>query len=122
MTGSPIIIYLYDFSFSKWKDDWNTTELAATGLIVFWAVVLNFLVCELGQWITSQYDMFGDELCACNWYALPMVMQRMYLMFLLNTQQPMYIQCYGGITCSREIFKKVITIDGYHIYCMKLFE
>lgn len=75
--------------------------------VLLWTSVLNFLVCELGQWVTNRYDQLGDELIACDWHLLPIEIQRLYLIFLLNTQQPVHIECYGGIQCSRDTLKKV---------------
>lgn len=93
--------------FIKWEDHWNGFEMSTTILADFWAFTLNFLACEVGQRVTSQYEIFGDELRKCNWHVLPIEMQRIYLTFLLDTQQPIFIQSYGGIVCSRETYKKV---------------
>lgn len=91
----------------KWENDWIFIELITTGVIVFWAFALSFLACEIGQWVTNQYNVLGDELTAINWYSLPIELQRTYLVFLLDTQQPIHIESYGGIVSSRETFKKV---------------
>lgn len=74
---------------------------------VIWAFAVDFLVCELGQWAANQYEAFNDELSSCAWYSLPIDMQRLYWIFLLDTQQPLHVQSYGSIVCSRETFKKV---------------
>lgn len=96
------------FLHSQWEDDWNlTVEMMSTVLGMIWAFALNFTACELGQRVTSQYEVFACGLCACNWYFLAPEMQRVYLMFLLDAQMPIYILCYSGIECSRETFRKV---------------
>lgn len=38
-------------------------------------------------------------------------MQRLYLIFILNSQQPTHIRGYGGILCTRDNFKMVICFD-----------
>lgn len=103
------IIHL-SFYLSKWDDDSSMFELAFTLLLVPWVFVLFFLSCEPGERVTSQFELFGEELDRCNWYALPIKMQRIYLIFLCDSQQLRDIQGYGGIVCSRETFKKVFNM------------
>lgn len=43
-----------------------------------------------------------------DWYLLSIGMQRMYVVFLLDTQNPMKMHSYANITCERETFKEVI--------------
>lgn len=61
--------------------------------------------------MTTEFEMFEDELIQCEWYLMPIEMQRMYIMFLANTQNPIEISSYGGLVCSRETLKKVFTIE-----------
>lgn len=83
---------------------------------LFWVMTYNFLLCELGQWVTNGFDRFGDELDGCDWHLWPIELQRLYLIFLLDTQQPTYTQCFGGILCSRDTFKKVNVHKSNHLY------
>lgn len=91
----------------KWEDDSNAFEMATAGIIVSWIFAFNFLICEFGQWVNSRYEAYSSELTECDWYALPMEMQRMYMIFLVNAQQPMHIESYAGIECTRDTLKKV---------------
>lgn len=77
----------------KWSDDWNMVEMATMAMIAVWVVAFNFVVCELGQWLANRYAVFGDELFACNWYALPIEIRRIYSIFSLDSQQPVHVQC-----------------------------
>lgn len=61
-----------------------------------------------GERVTSQFEMFGEELKRCDWYLISNEMQQMYLIFMVDTQQPKNIHCYGGIQCIRETFKQVL--------------
>lgn len=76
-------------------------------LILMWAYGALFLVCEPGQRVTNQFEMFSEELQRCDWDELPIEMRRMYLIFLSDTQQPVNIACFFNVICSRETFKKV---------------
>lgn len=77
-------------------------------MLIPWMYVFNLLVCEPGERVASQFEQFGEELGRCEWNQLPIGMQRMYLIFLSDTQQPKNLRSYGGIPCTRETFKLVI--------------
>lgn len=66
-----------------------------------------FIICEPSHYCTQQFENFGDELGQCDWYALPIELQRMYLIFLSDTQKEIEIDSYGNITCQRDTSKKV---------------
>ena len=72
-----------------------------------WVFILNFVIGEFGQRVTDQFEQFGMEFGSCDWHKLSIEMQRMYLIFLSDTQQPKNLQSYGGIFCTRETFKNV---------------
>lgn len=68
---------------------------------------LIFLMCEPGERVSTQFQLFDDELVRCNWYKLSIKLRQMYLIFLSDTEQPMNIVSYGGIQCTRETSKNV---------------
>ena len=80
-------------------------SMSVTLILVFG---YNFVICELGERVTDQFDQFGEELAQCEWNELPIEMQRMYLIFLSDTKHRLNIRSYGGIICTRETFKMVI--------------
>lgn len=69
-----------------------------------------FLLCEPGEKMTTKFVMFGDELDRCNWYLLPINLQRMYIIFISDTQHPMKLSSYAGILCERGSAEKVSLI------------
>ena len=71
-------------------------------------ILFDIIICEPGERVTDQFDQFGQEVGRCEWNMLPIEMQRMYLIFLSDTQQPVHIGGYGGILCARDTFKRVI--------------
>lgn len=81
---------------------------------MLWAFVMIFIFCEHSEQMIIEFDAFNQKLGQCTWYSLPPEMQRMYLIFISNTQQLKAIQGYGGILCTRDTFKKVIF--PFHIY------
>lgn len=92
---------------SKWADDSNSFEFAVLFVAIAWATMFVFVLCEPGRQMTTQFEMFGDELGRFDWYLLPIELQRMYRIFLADTQYPVDICSYGGITCDRETSKRV---------------
>lgn len=62
---------------------------------------------ESGAIMTTEFERFGEELERCDWYALPIKMQRMYMIVLSDTQNPIEMYTYGGIVSNRETIKKV---------------
>lgn len=89
--------------------DDNTKQFGflAAFILTLWVFGSLFFICELGERVTFNIQLFGNELDQCNWLRLSMEMQRMYLIFLADTQQLEYISCYFNICCTRETFKKV---------------
>lgn len=76
-------------------------------MMILWIFSLDLVTCESGEKVTSHFDHFGSEFGQCEWHKLPIEMQRIYLIFLSDTQQPKNVQSYAGITCTRNTFKQV---------------
>lgn len=74
---------------------------------VVWSFVAIFIFCQFGEMVIDRFEKFHSELWQCDWYACPGEIQRMYLMFMVNAQQPAVIKGYANILCTREMFKKV---------------
>lgn len=66
-----------------------------------------FAFCELGAQVTHQFNSLDDVLCQVKWYILPIEVQRMVIMFMLDAQQAVFLRGYGNIVCSRDSFKNV---------------
>lgn len=74
---------------------------------MFWSFAMCAFFCECGERVSQQFNQFDDEIHRCHWYALPIQIQKMHLIFMQDTQQPIIIRGYPNIWCSREIFKMV---------------
>lgn len=93
--------------FEKVNDNSNLIEILCTIMVMYWGCGIVFIACEFGERMTNDFERFDEELERCGWHLLPIELQRMYLIFLSNTQQPKTVHCYGGLVCSRETYKKV---------------
>ena len=69
--------------------------------------VIMFLYCEFGEMVTNQFNELNERFSKCNWYLLPIEMQRMFVIVMANTQRPAMIQGYANVVCTRESFKQV---------------
>lgn len=112
--------YNFFFLISKWADDSNWFEVVPQFVVPFYLILFTLLLCEPGSKMTKQFDIFGDKLAQCNWYAVPAKLQRMYLIFFSDTQNPIKISSYGNIVCERETSKTVCQLwvrQIVHIFC-----
>lgn len=74
---------------------------------VIWTFVIMFFYCEAGERVTHQFNIFHEEISHSDWYLFPIETRRMFIVILLNTQEPTIIQGYANAVCTREAFKKV---------------
>lgn len=102
------IISLYFSLFKTEQGNPNPVEWLNQIIFVLCSFVLIYLLCELGQKVTDRFGVFHTELYQCHWYCFSIEIQRMLAIFLLDTQQPVFIHSSGDILCTREVFKKVI--------------
>lgn len=91
----------------KVSGDWNLLTLPQILVYVELSFIMIFIVCETGEWMSGRFDTFGNSLSECRWYLFTNEMQRMYLIALVNAQQPEFVRSFGGIPCTRDSFKKV---------------
>ena len=73
----------------------------------FWALMLVFAACEIGQRFTNLYNEINNEICLIDWYLPSIEIQRMLLTILMYTQQPVEITFFGSMSCTRAQFKRV---------------
>lgn len=95
-------------------DNSEFIEMVFSFVMAFWTLVLIFLICEPGEQVFEAFLQFDEELNQCDWSLLSVEMRRMYLIFLLDTVQPINIHCYDGILCTRNTFKTVLHISADH--------
>lgn len=94
-------------SILKSEDDSNSMELISPLLYAFWSFAPIFMYCEFGNAVTDEFESFSDELCQCKWYSLPIELQKMMVVFIEGTQEPIIVRGFCNIVCIRDSFKKV---------------
>lgn len=72
------------------------------------ALATVFIACEIGHRMSEAFEgMIDFTIDQWDWYLLPKEIKRMLPSIMLNTQQPITLECFGSIKCSREVFKNV---------------
>lgn len=102
------------FSFQS-ADNSNAAEMIVPLIQLFWSFALILFFCEFGAMVTGEFVAFNERLHQCNWYFFPIEVQRIFLIFMLDAQEPMLICGYGNITCTRDSFKNVIIVWDFFL-------
>lgn len=65
------------------------------------------IACELGERMSGAFEKIDVTIEKFDWYLFPIGVKRMLPMVMAGTQQPVALECFGSIACSREVFRKV---------------
>lgn len=77
-------------------------------LIGIAALALVFIICELGQSLSNAFDEINVTINQFDWYLFPNEIQRVLPMIIAHAQQPVLVECFGSIACTRDAFKNVL--------------
>lgn len=72
-----------------------------------YASFVIFMICEPSQQLSNAFEQIPADIENWEWYLYSHEIQRMLPIILLVSQQPMELECFGGIKASRETLKKV---------------
>lgn len=86
--------------------DYGAIYLCLFEILYVFGIV--FVICEIGNKITNEFDTIDDTFYKLDWNAYPEEIKRMMLVILQVTQQPVELFAYGNYPCSRDTFKRVI--------------
>ena len=73
----------------------------------FFALALVFIACELGQRMSDEFEGIDFTIDQFDWYLFPIEIKRMLPTIIAVAEQPVSLECFGSITCVREVFRKV---------------
>lgn len=76
-------------------------------VLVLWAMTALFTSCDFGQKLIDQFELFEMKMYRCKWYLLPIKMQRIFAIAMMNVQQSTAVQSFGYIELSRETSRMV---------------
>lgn len=84
----------------------QTGVLAMTCLLPF-----LFLICYVGEIVTTVYLDLADAIYEISWYLCPVREQFYIIPMLLHADKPIYFESIGSLNCSHEAFAKVIFLN-----------
>lgn len=85
----------------------NPPDLILPLILMTWCFITLYCYSEFGEMVTNEFQLFSDRTIQCEWYLFPHGMQRIFVIFINDVQQPVLIRGYGNIQCTRETFKAV---------------
>lgn len=85
----------------------NILPLLIVLLNGLFAFVTVFIACELGQRMSDAFEQIDITIGQLHWYLYPFGIQQMLPTIIVNAHQPISLECFGGIACTRDIFKNV---------------
>lgn len=71
------------------------------------ALILVFITCELGHKMSDAFEQIELAIDQWDWYLFSIDSQRMLPIIITIAHQPVSLECYGSITCSRGVFQIV---------------
>lgn len=108
-TKHTVTNHISEFNFFlilKSENDSNSTKLISPLLLASWSFGPVYIYCEFGTAVTTEFAKFDDELYQCKWYSYSIEIQKMMLIFIAETQDPVFIRGFCNIVCIRDSFKK----------------
>lgn len=105
---NPIVYFLIFFFISvPCQNADNSIALVIAIFLFCWSFSLLAFVCELCDRLTSAFGEIDYEIGQLNYHLLPMEIQRIIPIILMNVQKAVVLECFGNIYCDRMAFKKV---------------
>lgn len=86
----------------------NIMDLVTPLTEMIWSFAMIAFYCQFSHMMCEGFNMFCEKFHRCDWYLFPIELQRIYLIFILDTQQLTIVRGFGNILCTRDTFKKVV--------------
>lgn len=96
-------LFIFFSQNAKKVEDYYT---AVTALL--WSFVEIFVLCEFGERTSAQFS----EILFWKFYALPFKVLKILPIILNDTQMPIILCSFGGILCTRKVFKNVSCMNS----------
>lgn len=85
-------------------------EMIIPILGLFCTLTILYSSSELAGKMSIEFDKINNMIKEFSWYLMPIKMQKMLPMLMINTQQTVGFICFGSLLCNRVTFKKVSQI------------
>lgn len=84
-------------------------------------ILFLYVFCHFGDQITQQFNDVQDAVFNMAWYKFPLEMQKNIPMIISLAQKEVYVEAFGNIHCTREIFMKVKFSEKNNIKNMEIY-
>lgn len=74
--------------------------------------ILVFISCELGHRLTDAFNDFNDIIDQFKLYLFSIEVKRIIPTIMLSSQKPVRLECFGSISCCREVFQQVCSCNS----------
>lgn len=74
---------------------------------LFFSLAILLASCELSGRLSNEFDDMNDLVEDIDWYLLPIKIQKIWPMIMMNAQQPVGFKSFGSYVCNRDTYKKV---------------
>lgn len=85
--------------------DYNELYISLTRTA--YAFSLLFTYCEMGERMSGNFAAIEDEMKQMDWHLFPIKTQRMMIILLTATQQPVKLKGFGNLPATRITMKQV---------------
>ncbi|XP_055309036.1 uncharacterized protein LOC129572943 [Sitodiplosis mosellana] len=86
---------------------------ACLNVVLMWL----FIYCYFGDEVTSRFNGIEMKNYLCNWYLLPLPLQKCLPIIILSTHKSIFLRGFGSTSCTRESFTKVVNV-GFSYFTM----
>lgn len=76
-------------------------------------LIAALIACELGHGMNDAFEEIYFTIEQFDWYLFPVEIKRVLPIIIASAQQPVTLECFGNIACTREVFKNV----GINLCC-----
>lgn len=75
-------LFLFCSFFYDKADGSSSAEITNTVMNAMYSFFRIFFVCELGEKVTYQFNVFSEKIGDCDWYLFSIELQSVFLIFL----------------------------------------
>lgn len=113
-----LLIFFKHFNYLQTNSETDSAVLLQSILCIVGSLQMLFVACEVGQRSSNEFNGIYDSICQLEWHLYPIEVQKMFVLIMMYTQEPLEIAFFGSSTCSRDQFKKV-QFDGRR-FCLRI--
>ncbi|XP_031628960.1 odorant receptor coreceptor-like [Contarinia nasturtii] len=78
--------------------------------------------CYFGELVTGNIDDVNDMFWQCDWYYLPIKIQQLMPIILMNSEKTIYIGECAGLNASLDVFGKIIKAAVSYLTILRQFD